>query len=57
MESVLADDLFPEHLSVEERTKHWIHMFSLFSPFHERALDSILAQKRRYTCQHACMLL
>lgn len=48
MELVLADNLFPEHLSVEERTKHWIHMFSLFSSLHEKALNAILAQKRRY---------
>ncbi|KAK7275658.1 hypothetical protein RIF29_16778 [Crotalaria pallida] len=47
MEFVLAHDLFPEHLSVEERTKHWIHMFSLFSSLHEKALDTILTQKRR----------
>ncbi|XP_019460581.1 PREDICTED: sister chromatid cohesion protein PDS5 homolog A isoform X2 [Lupinus angustifolius] len=47
MEFVLADNLFPEHLSVEERTKHWIHMFSLFSSLHEKALDTILTQKRR----------
>ncbi|XP_027368350.1 sister chromatid cohesion protein PDS5 homolog A [Abrus precatorius] len=47
MEFVLADDLFPKHLSVEERTKHWIHMFSLFSSPHEKALNSILTQKRR----------
>ncbi|XP_058724136.1 sister chromatid cohesion protein PDS5 homolog B isoform X3 [Vicia villosa] len=47
MELVLSDNLFPEHLSVAERTKHWIHIFSLFSPFHEKALNSILIQKRR----------
>lgn len=47
MELVLADNLFPEHLSVAERTKHWIHMFSLFSPLHEKALNTILVQKRR----------
>ncbi|XP_054798442.1 sister chromatid cohesion protein PDS5 homolog B isoform X2 [Prosopis cineraria] len=47
MELVLADDLFPEHLSVEERANHWIHIFSLFSPLHEKALHTILSQKRR----------
>jgi len=53
MELVLADNLFPEHLSVAERTKHWIHMFSLFSPHHEMALNTILVQKRRYQYQCA----
>ncbi|XP_047149337.1 sister chromatid cohesion protein PDS5 homolog B isoform X1 [Vigna umbellata] len=48
MEFVLADDLFPEELPIEERTNHWIHMFSLFSFPHEKALDTILAQKRRF---------
>eukprot|EP00256_Glycine_max_P066679 XP_025981274.1 uncharacterized protein LOC102668501 [Glycine max] len=48
MEFVLANDLFPEDLSVEERTKHWMHMFSLFSFPHEKALDNILTQKRRF---------
>ncbi|CAJ1971874.1 unnamed protein product [Sphenostylis stenocarpa] len=48
MEFVLADDLFPEDLPVEERTNHWIHMFSLFSFPHEKALDAILTQKRRF---------
>ncbi|KAK7373149.1 hypothetical protein VNO80_06547 [Phaseolus coccineus] len=48
MEFVLADDLFPEDLPIEERTNHWIHMFSLFSFPHEKALDTILAQKRRF---------
>ncbi|XP_061341944.1 sister chromatid cohesion protein PDS5 homolog B [Gastrolobium bilobum] len=47
MEFVLADGLFPEHLSAEERTKHWIHMFSLFSSLHEMSLNAILTQKRR----------
>ncbi|KAG4958917.1 hypothetical protein JHK87_035550 [Glycine soja] len=48
MEFVLANDLFPEDLSVEERTNHWMHMFSLFSFPHEKALDTILTQKRRF---------
>ncbi|KAH1215950.1 Sister chromatid cohesion protein PDS5 A [Glycine max] len=48
IEFVLANDLFPEDLSVEERTNHWMHMFSLFSFPHEKALDTILTQKRRF---------
>ncbi|KAL5149749.1 Sister chromatid cohesion protein PDS5 A [Glycine soja] len=55
MEFVLANDLFPEDLSVEERTNHWMHMFSLFSFPHEKALDTILTQKRRYQYQHAAV--
>ncbi|KAF5450729.1 hypothetical protein F2P56_031056 [Juglans regia] len=47
MEIVLAEDLFPAHLSVEERTRHWIHLFSIFTPLHIKALNSILSQKRR----------
>lgn len=48
MELVLAEDLFPAVLSVEERTQHWIHLFSLFTPLHIKALNSILSQKQRY---------
>nr|XP_023895228.1 sister chromatid cohesion protein PDS5 homolog A isoform X3 [Quercus suber] len=47
MELVLAEDLFPVLLSVVERTRHWIHLFSLFTPLHVKALNSILSQKRR----------
>ncbi|KAL3845532.1 hypothetical protein ACJIZ3_002935 [Penstemon smallii] len=46
MELVL-DDLFPASLSTEERTRHWISMFSLFKPPHLKALKIILSQKRR----------
>jgi sister-chromatid-cohesion protein PDS5 len=59
MELILADDLFPDDLSVEERTNHWIHMFSLFSSCHEKALNTILIQKRRYQSGNThvlCML-
>lgn len=48
MELVLAEDLFPAFLSVEERTRHWIHLFSIFTPLHTKALNSILTKKRRY---------
>ncbi|CAJ2674086.1 unnamed protein product [Trifolium pratense] len=47
IELVLGDNLFPSELSVKERTNHWIHMFSLFSSLHEKALNTILIQKRR----------
>ncbi|KAK6132002.1 hypothetical protein DH2020_034228 [Rehmannia glutinosa] len=46
MELVLAD-LFPASLSIEERTRHWIFIFSLFKPPHLKALKIILSQKRR----------
>ncbi|XVF36899.1 hypothetical protein REPUB_Repub19eG0098700 [Reevesia pubescens] len=47
IELIIAEDLFPVLLPVEERTRHWIHLFSLFSPSHLKALDAILSQKRR----------
>lgn len=48
MELVLAEDLFPAVLSMEERTRHWIHLFSVFTPFQLKALNAILSQKQRY---------
>ncbi|GAV71980.1 Cnd1 domain-containing protein [Cephalotus follicularis] len=47
MEFVLAEGLFPALLSVKERTRHWIHLFSLITPQQLKALNSILSQKRR----------
>ncbi|XP_058091316.1 sister chromatid cohesion protein PDS5 homolog B [Magnolia sinica] len=47
MELVLAEDLFPSTLSVEEKTKHWISLFSFFTTPHIKALNSILSQKQR----------
>ncbi|KAE8690421.1 putative translation initiation factor if-3 [Hibiscus syriacus] len=47
IELVIAEELFPVLLPVEERTRHWIHLFSLFSPSHVKALTAILSQKRR----------
>nr|XP_027093191.1 sister chromatid cohesion protein PDS5 homolog A-like isoform X3 [Coffea arabica] len=47
LEYVLAEDLFPVSLSVEERTNHWIFLSSLFTPLHVKALNAILSQKRR----------
>ncbi|XP_057795772.1 sister chromatid cohesion protein PDS5 homolog B [Salvia miltiorrhiza] len=46
MELVLVD-LFPACLPIEEKTKHWISIFSHFKPPHHRALKIILSQKRR----------
>lgn len=49
MEVVLSEDLFPDCLSVMERTKHWVAFFSFFTPHHIKALNSILFQKQRYS--------
>ncbi|KAK2659490.1 hypothetical protein Ddye_006023 [Dipteronia dyeriana] len=46
IERVLMDDLFPV-LEIEERTRHWVHLFSHFTPLHLKALNSILSQKQR----------
>lgn len=48
MELVLVEDLFPAELSIEERTRHWIRLFSLFNNHHEKALGYVLLQKQRY---------
>ncbi|XP_010063388.2 sister chromatid cohesion protein PDS5 homolog A [Eucalyptus grandis] len=46
MELLLAEDLFPD-IPLLERTMHWVHMFSLFTSLHVKALDTILFQKHR----------
>ncbi|MQL79390.1 hypothetical protein Taro_011842, partial [Colocasia esculenta] len=46
MEIMLAEDLFPASLSAEERTCHWIALFSFFSIPQQKALNSILVQKQ-----------
>uniref|UniRef100_A0A1D1YLJ6 Sister chromatid cohesion protein PDS5 A n=1 Tax=Anthurium amnicola TaxID=1678845 RepID=A0A1D1YLJ6_9ARAE len=48
MELMLAEDLFPASVSVEERTSHWITLFSFFTMPHRKALNSILTQKQRF---------
>ncbi|XP_057490544.1 sister chromatid cohesion protein PDS5 homolog B-like isoform X5 [Actinidia eriantha] len=47
MELLLAEEMFPASLSVEEKTRHWVLLFSLFDPPQLKALNSILYQKRR----------
>ncbi|GMJ02433.1 hypothetical protein like AT1G77600 [Hibiscus trionum] len=47
IELVIEEELFPILLPIEERTRHWIHLFSLFSPSHVKAVSAILSQKRR----------
>ncbi|XP_044511885.1 sister chromatid cohesion protein PDS5 homolog A isoform X2 [Mangifera indica] len=46
VERILLEELFPI-LDIEERTRHWVHLFSLFEPLHMKALNSILSQKQR----------
>ncbi|KAI3984094.1 hypothetical protein MKX01_035221 [Papaver californicum] len=57
MELVLADDLFPPTLSVEEKMKHWILMFSLFTVAHTKALNTILSQKQRFQTEMQSFLV
>ncbi|KAM6553079.1 hypothetical protein CsatB_013841 [Cannabis sativa] len=47
MELILVKDLFPALLSAEERTRHWVHLFSLFKPLHVKSLNLVLYQKGR----------
>ncbi|KAF5780412.1 putative sister chromatid cohesion protein Pds5 [Helianthus annuus] len=56
IEHVLEEDLFPVSLSVEERIRHWIFLFShsvsaykdgMFTAAHEKALTAVLCQKKR----------
>nr|XP_043616578.1 sister chromatid cohesion protein pds5 isoform X2 [Erigeron canadensis] len=56
MEHVLEEDMFPVSLSVEERIRHWLFIFShsasaqkngFFSSAHEKALTAVLCQKNR----------
>ncbi|GAB4844181.1 hypothetical protein Ancab_037547 [Ancistrocladus abbreviatus] len=47
LEHVLAKDLFLNVLPVEERIRHWIFLYSLFTAAHVKAFNSILCQKRR----------
>ncbi|XP_019182210.1 PREDICTED: sister chromatid cohesion protein pds5 isoform X2 [Ipomoea nil] len=47
VEHLLAEDLFPASLSTKEITKHWVFIFSLFTPPHLKVLNIILSQKRR----------
>ncbi|KAL6962149.1 hypothetical protein U1Q18_037103 [Sarracenia purpurea var. burkii] len=48
MELVLAEEMFPADLSVEDKTRHWILLFSLFSALHLKALKSIFYLKQRF---------
>ncbi|GMH17169.1 hypothetical protein Nepgr_019010 [Nepenthes gracilis] len=48
LELFLSEDMFPNALPVEERTRHWIFLYSLFTPAHVKAFNSILCQKGRF---------
>lgn len=47
MELVFLEDLFPVQITVDERTQHWILMFSVFCPTDIKALERIFSQKKR----------
>jgi sister-chromatid-cohesion protein PDS5 len=47
MEIVFTEELFEADLSVEERAKHWIALFSNFDENDRKALQYILLQKQR----------
>ncbi|KAH7279481.1 hypothetical protein KP509_37G021700 [Ceratopteris richardii] len=47
IELVFVEKLFPSQLSVSERAKHWIAMYSCFEDIDKRALAKILVQKKR----------
>ncbi|GJS02689.1 sister chromatid cohesion protein PDS5 homolog A isoform X1 [Tanacetum coccineum] len=56
IQDVLEKDLFPDSLSVEERIRHWLFLFShsvsdhkvgFFSSAHEKALTAVVSQKKR----------
>ncbi|KAI3767597.1 hypothetical protein L2E82_17844 [Cichorium intybus] len=56
IEHVFEEGLFPVSLSVEERIRHWLFLFShsvsihqngIFTPAHEKALTAVLCQKKR----------
>ncbi|KAL4183551.1 hypothetical protein AMTRI_Chr11g98840 [Amborella trichopoda] len=47
MELIFGEDLFPVSLPVEERTKHWISLFSFFQMPQKKAFESMLSQKWR----------
>ncbi|XP_020578529.1 sister chromatid cohesion protein PDS5 homolog A isoform X2 [Phalaenopsis equestris] len=47
MELVIARDFFPSSLSITDRKKHWIALFSRLTQSHLKALKFLLFQKRR----------
>ncbi|MCO5578811.1 hypothetical protein L7F22_032658 [Adiantum nelumboides] len=47
LEIVFAEKLFPRQLSVSERARHWVAMYTLFEDIDKKALAKILLQKKR----------
>ncbi|KAK1317915.1 hypothetical protein QJS10_CPA05g02034 [Acorus calamus] len=47
VEVILCGSLFPPELSVKDRVKHWLSIFSGFDKVEAKALDQLLAQKQR----------
>jgi sister-chromatid-cohesion protein PDS5 len=47
IEMVFSESLFPSDLSVVERVKHWIMMYSELEKFEIKAFEVVLAQKQR----------
>ncbi|KAJ0629704.1 putative sister chromatid cohesion protein Pds5 [Helianthus annuus] len=65
IEHVLEEDLFPASLSVEERIRHWIFLFShsvsaykdgMFTAAHEKALTAVLCQKKRLLKSYVALI-
>ncbi|KAJ0816353.1 putative sister chromatid cohesion protein Pds5 [Helianthus annuus] len=65
IEHVLEEDLFPVSLSVEERIRHWIFLFShsvsaykdgMFTAAHEKALTAVLCQKKRLLKSYVALI-
>ncbi|XP_010692404.2 sister chromatid cohesion protein PDS5 homolog B isoform X2 [Beta vulgaris subsp. vulgaris] len=48
LELLLAMDFFPSSLPGDDRMRHWIYLYSMFTPAHVNALNLILCQKRRF---------
>ncbi|XP_021759751.1 sister chromatid cohesion protein PDS5 homolog A-like isoform X2 [Chenopodium quinoa] len=48
LELLLAVDFFPASLPVDDKLKHWIYLYSIFTSAHVNALNLILCQKRRF---------
>ncbi|XP_042462438.1 sister chromatid cohesion protein PDS5 homolog A-like [Zingiber officinale] len=47
VELLLCGSLFPPELSVKNRVKHWVSVFSVFDKFEIKAIEQILLQKQR----------
>lgn len=52
IEFILCGSLFPPDLTIRERVKHWIKVFSTFDKVEVKALEQILLQKQRLVMMH-----